>query len=399
MRTLSALMIAAVFLMAAPASAAETGIALLDRVRILTAPELAGRGSGTPGGRAAAETVAVWFERAGLEPAFDGAWLQEFALEGEGFSGEDLTRFVVVGAHHDHLGKVDPAAEAIPGPGEYYPGANDNASGISILAGLAEASINFPEARSLMYVAFGGEEVGLQGSSYLVDHLPVPADSIDAMINLDTVGQMNDEKLHVSGVGTAEVFARLVEQAASGGPAVAVSQGGWSGSDHMVFNTREIPVLFLFGGAYPQYNRPADTADSLDPSALAAVAGFAERLVALAVSEPDKFSWVMVGEKELRPDDGEGQDRRTWLGTLPDFTEGETGYKLAGVFDDSPAAKAGLSKGDVLVELGGRPVSDLATFTRALRSHQPGALVEITALRDGRTMKFTVVLGDRADRK
>ena len=107
----------------------------------------------------------------------------------------------------------------------------------------------------------------------------------------------------------------------------------------------------------------------------------------------------MVGEKELRPADDEGQDRRTWLGTLPDFTEGEEGYKLAGVFDDSPAAKAGLEKGDVLVDLGGKPVTDLATFTRALRSHQPGALVEISALRGGRTLKFTVVLGDRDDRK
>ena len=92
-------------------------------------------------------------------------------------------------------------------------------------------------------------------------------------------------------------------------------------------------------------------------------------------------------------------NRATWLGTLPDFTEEAGGYKLAGVFYGSPAAAAGLQKGDVLVRLGGREVTDLATFTGALRAHGPGSLVEIELLRGERRLRFTVVLGNRADRR
>ena len=108
-----------------------------------------------------------------------------------------------------------------------------------------------------------------------------------------------------------------------------------------------------------------------------------------------------MGKGPLREDSGDdvAQNRSTWFGSLPDFTEDIVGYKLAGVFDDSPAARTGLQKGDVLVSLGGAKVTDLATFTRALRAHDPGDLVEVELLRDGSLLRFTVVLGDRADRR
>jgi membrane-associated protease RseP (regulator of RpoE activity) len=194
-------------------------------------------------------------------------------------------------------------------------------------------------------------------------------------------------------------FPSLVEAAKPVGLELSLAQGGWSGSDHMVFNTREVPVLFLFGGAYPQYNRPSDVAESLDPLSLESVTTFASSLMLGLRTVGGPLDWVMVGEKELRTEGDPDQNRKTWLGTLPDFTEGVSGYKLAGVFDESPAARAGLQKGDVLTSLGGQEIADLATFTRALRTFGPGDLVEITADREGRHLKFTVVLGARADRK
>jgi len=401
-------------------AAAPSGPDMMGRVRQLTGPEFVGRGSGTSEGHAAAETLAAWFADLGLEPAFEGGWLQEFPLRGEGFSGEDLTglvshnvagilvgsgessdRYVVVGAHHDHLGRLEPAAAGSPPPeaGGYYPGANDNASGITVLVELARLAARDASMRSILFVGFGAEEVGLQGSAHFVDHLPVPMDRIDAMINLDTVGQMNDGRLYVSGLGTTEKFKDLVEAARPEGLELSLAQGGWSGSDHMVFNTREIPVLFLFGGAYPQYNRPADVAASLDESALENVATFADALIHGLRSAEGPFPWVMVGEKKLRSETDEDQNRNTWLGTLPDFTEETGGYKLAGVFDGSPASRAGLQKGDILTTLGGVAVTDLATFTWALRAFGQGELVEITADRGWKHLKFTVVLGDRADRE
>lgn len=391
---------------------------------VLTDPALAGRASGTPEAEAAADTLAAWMESLGLEPAFGGSWFQEIPLSGQGWAGEELGgktgrnvagfmhgsgrlagRVVVVGAHYDHLGRVTPADGPAPPPakGDYYPGANDNASGVAVvfeLIRLAEANRDDSgDRRSVIFVNFVGEEVGLQGSGYMVSHLPVAVDSVDAMINFDTVGQMTENRLYVSGVGTTESFSALVVDANTGGLDLSLAQGGWSGSDHMSFNTREIPVLFVFGGAYPEYNRPTDDWPTLDFEAMAAVAAYSERLLRLIRDYPDELPWVMISEKKLRQGDSDGQNRDTWFGSLPDFTEEIVGYKLAGVFDGSPAAQAGLQKGDVLVMLGGEAIVDLPSFTTALRSHAPGDLVEVRVEREGRTMNFTVVLGNRADRK
>lgn len=393
------------------------------RAEVLTSPSLGGRGAGTLDADSAAETLAAWMGELDLEPGFGGSFFQEVPLTGTGWTGEDLTgrtglnvagilpgsgplagRYVVVGAHYDHLGRVDPTvgAEAPATAGEYFPGANDNASGVAVLFELMRLAAGHdkgPEGcRSVMFVGFTAEEIGLQGSGYLVAHLPVLADSVDAMINLDTIGQLTENRLHVSGLGTTAAFDSLVAVADVGDLDLSLARGGWSGSDHMSFNTREIAVLFIFGGAYPEYNRPTDDWPTLDFSAMARIASFTDRLLTLVRQVPGDLPWVMVAEKNLRPEESEGQNRQTWLGTLPDFTEDVTGYKLAGVFDDSPAARAGLQKGDVLVGFGGASVTDLASFTRALRSHGPGEPVEIRIDRAGRILNFTVVLGDRADR-
>ena len=397
-----------------------------QRVKVMTAPAMTGRGSGTTGLEAAADTIAAWFESLGLQPLFGSAWDQEFPLSGHGFSGEPLEgltarnvgallpgqgalaeRYVVVGAHYDHLGMVAPGTEpeGDPPPENYYPGANDNASGVAILfemAAAAAAADSLP-VRSILFVCFAAEEVGLQGSAFMVDHMPVPLDLVDAMINLDTVGQMPGGRLHVSGLGTTPAFAGLVESARHDDLGLSLAPGGWSGSDHMSFNTREIPVLFLFGGAYPQYNRTTDRWPTLDVMGMSRITTFANALLAGVARFPGAMPWVMVGTKDV-PAQGDDSatanlNRDTWLGTLPDFTIESEGYQLAGVFDDSPAARAGLEKGDVLVLLGGLPVVDLATFTTALRSCDPGDLVEIKLLRAGRSLNYTVVLGSRSDRK
>ena len=394
----------------------------------LTARELAGRGSGTPEVSAAADILARRMEEAGLQPAFAGSWFQCFPLSGEGWAGEDLTgktgrnvggilpgagvlreRYVIIGAHYDHLGRVEPAEAGAPppGPGEYYPGANDNASGVAVFFELVRLVLETdprtaadPGAcRSILFVNFSGEEVGLQGSGFLASHPPVPLEMIDLMVNLDTVGQVTDDRLYVSGVGTATVLPKLVESANTGPLDLSLAQGGWSGSDHMSFNTKEVPVLFLFGGPYREYNTPADLGSTLNYKGMGRVASFLDRLVYLARRETSTFNWIMVGQKDLATDREEGQNRDTWFGSLPDFTEEIQGYQLAGVFDDSPAAKAGLLKGDILVRLAGKPVIDLPSFTRVLRAHAPGDLVEAVVLRKGKSLNFTIVLGDRSERK
>lgn len=411
----------------APASMA----ALQERVAALTAPSLAGRAAGSAGGHAAADTLAAWFAASGLRPAFGGAFTQEFPLTGKGWTGDDLAgltgrnvggiiqgagalagRWLVVAAHLDHLGTVAPPSPAggIPGPADYYPGANDNASGVAVTHETARhlrAGEDTRSRRSVLVLNTDGEESGLQGAAWFVTHPCVALDSVDVMVNLDTVGHLSDGRLVVSGLGTADPLEAAVNAAAAAsGVPVNPSRGGWSGSDHMVFNTREVPVLFLFGGAYPEYNRPADAAAALDYAAMARITAFTGALVDHLRSASGDFTWRMVGggglgnqsEGGTTPTEAPG-NRQTWLGTMPDFTEGQAGYRLAAVFEGSPAAAVGLQKGDVLVRFGDYDVTDLATFTTALRAYGPGDLVELGILREGRDMRFTVALGDRAQRR
>jgi aminopeptidase YwaD len=394
---------------------------LLSRVKVLTSPEYAGRGSGTVEGEAAVDLLAQWFKNAGLQPGFGESFFQEFPLSGNGWTGDSLegktsrnvaailpgsgdlaARFVVVGAHHDHLGRLDPhlAGQGPAAELSYYAGANDNASGLTVVFELIQnlQADTSASRRSVLFACFGAEEVGLQGSGYMVSHMPVELDLVDAMINFDTVGQMTDKRLYVSGVGTAAVLPDFVNEANTGGLDLSLAQGGWSGSDHMSFNTREIPVLFIFGGPYKQYNTVNDLWSTLNVEGLCEITAYTTNLIASLRQYPEDMPWIMVAEK-LRTDDGGPQNRDTWFGSLPDFTEDVVGYKLAGVFDGSPAAEGGLLKGDVLVKLAGRDVVDLPSFTSALRANAPGELVEVTVLRDGNRLNFTVVLGDRKNRK
>ncbi len=397
-------------------------------VMVLTAKELAGRGSGTLEVEAAADTLAQRMQKAGLQPAFAGTWFQTFPLSGEGYAGDDLTgktgrnvagilpgkgllkdRYVIIGAHYDHLGRVEPAEPGAPAPlpGQYYAGANDNASGVAVLfemirlarqtgPNLETDEENF---RSVLFVNFGGEEVGLKGSGFMASHLPVPLEKIELMINIDTVGQLTDERLYVSGVGTSEILPDLVASANTGSLKLSLAQGGWSGSDHMSFNTKEIPVLFIFGGPYMEYNTPADLGSTLNYVGMGQITSFLDRLLFRVRRETAELDWVMVAGADLEKGESEEQNKNTWFGSMPDFTEEVRGYKLAGVFDGSPAKKAGLLKGDLLIKLGGREVVDLPSFTQALRAHLPGDLVEVTVHREGKPLNFTLVLGDRSERK
>lgn len=405
-----------------PGAAADS---MLARVKVLTSAELEGRGSGTPAAEAAASQVGAWFSALGLTPAFSGSFWQEFPLAGENWAGQDIAglpgrnvggilrgngklaeRFVIVGAHFDHLGVVrEQPPDSSGAEVTYYPGANDNASGVAAMLELARLAVlrnghepGPADCRSLLFVSFDAEEIGLQGSNHLATHLPVSADCVDAMVNLDTVGQVTDGRLFIGGVGTTPVFAEILDRIDTRGLDLALTQGGWSGSDHMSFNLQEIPVLFLFSGPYLQYNRPTDDWPTLNMSELAKVVDMADGLLQELRTLPGPLPWVQVSAPKLETDQEEGESNRsTWFGSIPDFSPGIKGYKLGGVFDGSPAARAGLQKGDILVKLGGREVEDLPTFTSALRAHAPGDLVEVTVIREGRSVNFTVVLGDRKD--
>ncbi|HOX26614.1 MAG TPA: M28 family peptidase [Candidatus Krumholzibacteria bacterium] len=399
---------------AADVAARAEPAGLATTIAALTAPRLAGRGSATAGERDAAALVAAWFAEAGLAPAGpdESGWFQAFALPGaaEGDSslnvlgcvpgcGDLEDRWIVVGAHLDHLGRVDPRGKGVPAPGEYYPGAGDNASGVAVLRHVAVEAVatrQDPGARrSLLVCAFGAEEVGLLGSAWFAANPPVPPGQVDAMVNLDAVGKLGAGPLHVAGLETCPLLPDLIAAAAGDLP-VRSQDPSLVRSDHASFLAHGIPALFLFTGAYPEMNSTADSLGAVDLDGLARVAEVAVRLVDGLRRASGRFTFVAPPESAPLLDAG---NRQTWLGTVPDFeaTSG-SGYVVGDVIAGGPAALAGLRAGDVLRQLGGAEVAGLAGFTEALRRHDPGDIVEIRVERDGRLLGFFVTLGDRSQR-
>jgi hypothetical protein len=385
-------------------------------IRRLTAPLWAGRAAGTAGEREAARWFAAHLATLGLEPVAGASFLHTFALPdslGGGRSQNVLAalpghgaladRWILVGAHLDHLGHVDPQADpdAAAAPGAYYPGAGDNASGVAaVLAVAAEAaeaaagSAGTGDRRGLLVCGFGAEEVGLLGSRHLASDPPVPLDRIDAVVNLDAVGRLGGGPLHVAGQQTSPPLALLVTGAAGAVP-VATQDPLLLRSDHVPFVERGVPAILLFTGAYPEMNSPADSLTAVDLPGLREVAEVASRLVAALRAGPEPLPFVAP----VAPERPAGGNRATWFGTAPDFAGGEAdGYLIGGVAEGGPAARAGLQAGDVLVALAGQPVVDLATFTAALRRNDPGDVVEVVVRRDGVVRRFLVTLGDRSER-
>jgi len=258
------------------------------------------------------------------------------------------------------------------------------------------------DARAVVCVAFAGEEDGLQGSAFFVGELPAPRDSLDAMLNFDSVGRLRDDRLYVAGVGTSAALPELVAAAnAAHGLHLEISRGGWEASDHVSFNAIGVPVLFLLTGPHEQYHTPADDWTLVAPAALVSVTDFARDLAGGLRRCPGPLVYTAVGEpppSRRAPDSrdaGGGGTRRAWLGVIPDFVEGAGGVKLAGVMPGSPAAAAGLARGDVLVAFAGRPVADLQTYTRELYAHAPGDTVTVEVRRGAAIVTFLVALAAR----
>jgi len=302
---------------------------------------------------------------------------------------------IVIGAHYDHLGLGGPGSLA-PDSEEPHNGADDNASGTAVLLGLAEYFAAAPErrpARSLVFVAFSAEEMGLLGSEYFVSHPPLPLEKVTAMVNFDMVGRLRDGKVQVFGTETAEEFSALLDSLDVESPLTLSHVGdGYGPSDQTSFYARQIPVLHLFTGTHSEYHRPEDDWVLINSEGLAEVSALAAELITELGDWPGKLTLVKQERRQASGGGGYGP----YLGTIPDFGEVEGGgLRLSGVREGGPAETAGLQAGDVVIEFGGKEVLNIYDYTYALRDHAPGDTVMIKVRRDGDVLELTAVLGKR----
>lgn len=302
---------------------------------------------------------------------------------------------IVIGAHYDHLGLGERNSLAPSRAGQVHPGADDNASGTAALLELASALATRRRdlRRSIIFLAFSGEELGLLGSAYYTKNPPWPLDRTTAMLNLDMIGRPRDGKLYVGGVGTSPAFQQTLEQANRTGLQLTYSASGYGSSDHTSFYVKDIPVLFFFSGLHADYHKPSDTPDRIQAGEAARVADLVLHTTLTLAARDHRPQFVRV--QEPRPVTGGGGGYGAYFGSIPDMGEEVIGVKFADVRDGSPAAQAGLKAGDILVEFAGKPIKNLYDFTYALRSHRPGEVVSVTVLRGAQRLTVDVKLEQR----
>ena len=298
---------------------------------------------------------------------------------------------VVVGAHYDHLGYGGEGSGTLaPDVRAVHPGADDNASGTAGMLEIARRMVAARPARTLIFAAFAGEEEGLLGSSHFVQHPPLPKEQIVAMVNLDMVGRPKPgPALTIGGYGTATQWQGLVEKLnANHHFKLSTNKGGFGASDHSSFYAADIPVLFLFTGAHEDYHKPSDTADTLRYKGMAEVVGFAADLTLRVANLPQRPTFQKVA------DEGAGERRgfKVRTGAIPEYGFEGPGVKLSGARGGSPADKAGLKAGDIVLRFGDRDIRNIYDYMYALGDHKAGETVILKVQRGKETLELSVTL-------
>jgi hypothetical protein len=393
-------------------------------VAVLADDRWEGRATGTPGNDSAAHYIAARFAALGLRPAGDpsssgtAAFFHRFTARPTSFShtnepvelrsqnvaallpGTDPVlreEVVIIGAHFDHLGRGQwrgaldaDAADAIRN------GADDNASGTAGVLELARLFAGAPTKRSLLFVAFSGEEMGLLGSARFADEA-LPPGRRQAMLNFDMIGRLREDKVIVYGTGTASELPALLE-AANAGPRPLVIRpvpDGFGPSDHTSFYAKGMPVLHFFTDLHEDYHKATDDADKVDAAGTARVIDLAARVLRTLGDQPAPLTFLQQAPPVRTGPATPGA--RPYLGSIPDMAGGDVpGLRVTGITPGSPADAGGMKAGDIVVELDGKAVTDLDTYTAALYARQPGDTIVIVVRRGSERVTLRVTLRARS---
>ncbi len=301
--------------------------------------------------------------------------------------------YLVIGAHFDHLG-WGTENSLYTGAPMIHNGADDNASGTSGLLELAEkfAAAKDKINRKIVFISFSGEELGLLGSAYVVNHFPLPIEKDIAMLNMDMIGRLNDKNdLIVYGTGTSSNWKSILDDKNEYDFTLTFNDEGFGPSDQSSFYGKKIPVLFFFTGTHSDYHKPSDDADKINSKGEEKVVKYVYD-IASTIANTDKIPDYISVE---RKDTGRMGGSRVYVGTVPDFAGDVDGYKLGGVTDGSPAAKAGLKAGDIIIQFGDKKISNIYDFTYAIGNYVPGDKVKVIVKRGDELLNVEIILGSR----
>ena len=305
---------------------------------------------------------------------------------------ENAAETVVVGAHHDHIGRG--GASSLAGKdeeGEIHNGADDNASGVAVALELTRSlALQEERRRNVLFAFWSGEELGLIGSSHFAEAPLLPIENIVAYLNFDMVGRLRDNKLSLQGVGSSSVWRGIIERRnVPAGFNLSLLDDPYLPTDSTAFYPKGIPILSFFTCSHEDYNRPTDDPDTLDYAGMRRIAAFGAAIVNDIVLNDQRPDYAEV---QVTTSAGGNRDSlRAYLGTIPDYTTDLAGVKISGVRGGGPADKAGMQGGDVIVEFAGATVTNIYDYTYALDAIKIGEPVDVVVLRDGEKVTLRIV--------
>jgi hypothetical protein len=366
----------------------------------LSSDEMEGREIGTSGEIKAGDFLAKRFESIGLQPVGDdNTYFQQFNrkmssnphsdqpetgipdIEGRniiGYIDNNAKNTVIIGGHYDHLG-YGHEGSLYTGERAIHNGADDNSSGTAGVLYLAESLMksNFKN-NNYLFICFSGEEKGLWGSNFFVNHTSMDKSKFNYMVNMDMIGRLNKErKLAISGVGTSATFNQILDQVKTPKFSLKRDSSGLGPSDHASFYNAGFPVLAFFTGQHSDYHKPSDDANLINYK---------------GVKDIVQYIYNVIGELDKRPKQtflktrDESQTRMAFtvtLGVMPDYLYDEIGMKIDGVKTGKPAEMAGMLKGDIVVKMGELDVVDMQSYMKCLSIFKPGQKVNVKIVRDG----------------
>jgi hypothetical protein len=376
-----------------------------QHVKTLADDSYQGRGTGSSGEKAAALYIESTFKKLKLQPKGDNQTFQQsFPFkkgahgEGEAGTAANVVAFldnganttIIIGAHYDHLGMDGQGSSLDANPAnKIHNGADDNASGVAGVLELARyfSSNKKKEKNNFLFVCFSGEEMGLLGSKYVADHLPVAVSSVNYMINMDMIGRLDPttKTVIVNGTGTSPVWEPLLKKLENDNLKVKTDSSGTGPSDHTSFYLKDIPVLHFFTGGHPDYHKPSDDFDKVNIAGEADVLGLIVKVIESLDTEP-KLAFVKTKTKSMA---GRSSFKVT-LGIMPSYSSEGTGLKVDGVTEGRPGHKAGILTGDVIVKMGAYEIKDIQNYMDALGKFEKGQTIQVDVKRGNETKTLDV---------
>ena len=369
---------------------------VLSHISILASDKLEGRGTGTAGELEAANYIESQFKMLKLKPLGDNkTYRQQFEFkggqhgEGEAGTANNLVGFldngapntIIIGAHYDHLGLGVQGSSLDANPsGKIHNGADDNASGV---AGLLELARYFKtnkvkENNNFLFLCFSGEELGLYGSDYFVEHPVLDLTTVNFMINLDMVGRLDPKNgLSVSGSGTSPGWEPMLKNLSSTEVPIATDSSGTGPSDHTKFYLKKIPVLHFFTGSHSDYHKPTDDVEKINANGEVVVLNIIIKVIESMDSAP-KLAYLTTKSKSM----GGSRAFKVTLGVMPSYSAKVAGLKVDGVSEGKAAQKAGILTGDIIIQIGDLVIKDMESYMDALGKFEKGQTVPVKVLRE-----------------